>query len=49
VEFDGAEYKLLAVNKGDGSNVAWGPFGSIDNDSSPTRSLVLAVPYADVV
>lgn len=47
VNYDGITYKLIATNKGDGSNAAWGPFGSISNSSSlPLRSIVLAVPFA---
>lgn len=47
--FDGIVYKLLAVNKGDGSYVAWGPFGFAQNDSIVTRSVVVAVPFAVAV
>lgn len=47
VSYDGIVYKLVAPSKGDGSNVAWGPFGSASNSSTtPLRSLVLAVPYS---
>jgi hypothetical protein len=49
VEYDGIIYKLLAVNKGDGTNVAWGPFGSAANNSSVMRSIIVAVPYAVAV
>jgi hypothetical protein len=49
VEYDGIIYKLLAVNKGDGTNVAWGPFGSIANSTTVTRSVIVAVPYAVAV
>lgn len=50
VEQDGIVYKILAVNKGDGSSTAWGPFGSVSNGSSaPLRSVLVAVPYADAV
>jgi hypothetical protein len=47
VSYGGTVYKLIAPNKGDGSNVAWGPFGSVSNGSStPMRSLVIAVPFS---
>jgi hypothetical protein len=47
VSYNGITYKLIAPNKGDGSNVAWGPFGSVSNGSStPMRSIVIAVPFA---
>lgn len=49
VNYDGITYKLTAINKGDGSNASWGPFGSTSNgSSSPLRSIVLAVPFAVV-
>lgn len=47
VQFDGQWYKLLAINKSDGSsgNSTWGPFGSITNSGSAAyRSIVVAVP-----
>lgn len=48
VEYEGIVYRLLAVNKGDGTTAAWGPFGSAANTSStPLRSVIVAVPYAE--
>lgn len=50
VTYDGVVYKLLAVNKGDNTNAAYGPFGAAGNGStSITRSVVVAVPFADAV
>lgn len=50
VTYGGIVYKLLAVNKGDGSNLAWGPFGAAaNNGGSPNRSVVVAVPFAVAV
>lgn len=47
VAYNGVVYKMLAVNKGDGSSAAWGPFGSALNSSSiPLRSVIVAVPFA---
>jgi hypothetical protein len=46
VTYDGVVYKLLSINKGDGTSAIWGPFGAISNSTSITRSLVLAVPFA---
>jgi hypothetical protein len=46
VAYNGIVYKLTAVNKGDGTNVAWGPFGSVANSSAVTRSIIVAVPFA---
>ena len=49
VTFDGIIYKLLAVNKADGTNDAWGAFGAADNGNATAgRSVVVAVPYAEV-
>lgn len=47
VTYDGIVYRLLAVNKGDGTNPAWGPFGAVVNQTQVTRSIVVAVPFAD--
>ena len=49
VTFDGIVYKLLAVNKGDGSSstYCWGQFGSIAQGSSAMRSVIVAVPFAE--
>ena len=48
VEYEGIVYRLLAVSKGDGTNAAWGPFGAAANSSSsPLRSVIVAVPYAE--
>jgi hypothetical protein len=49
VTYDGIVYKLLAVNKGDNANVAWGPFGTSANSVNVTRSIVVAVPFAVAV
>lgn len=49
VSYDGIIYRLLAVNKGDGTNVAWGPFGTSLNNGAITRSTVVAVPFAVAV
>lgn len=46
VSYDGIVYKMLAVNKGDGTNPAWGPFGASANSTAITRSTVVAVPFA---
>jgi hypothetical protein len=46
VTYNGIVYKLTAVNKGDGTNVAWGPFGAVANSTNVTRSIIIAVPYA---
>lgn len=47
VTMDGIVYKLLAVSKGDGSFYIWGPFGSTLNTTAITRSVIVAVPFAD--
>ena len=48
VSYEGVVYKLLAVNKGDGTSAAWGAFGSaLNSSSSVLRSIIVAVPYAD--
>jgi hypothetical protein len=49
ITFDGLVYKLVAVNRGDGSFNTWGPFGSITQSTAPLRSLVVAVPFAVAV
>lgn len=49
VTYDGIVYKLLAVNKGDGTNNTWGPFGTSANSGAVTRSTVVAVPFAVAV
>lgn len=46
VSQDGIVYRLVAVNKGDGTQSAWGPFGSISNGNTPSRTVIVAVPYA---
>lgn len=50
VTHEGIVYKLVAVNKGDGTLSAWGPFGSASNGSAGTatnRTVLVAVPFAD--
>jgi hypothetical protein len=49
VSYGGIVYKLVAVNKGDGTSVAWGPFGSVANNGAITRSIIVAVPFAVAV
>lgn len=51
VTFDGIVYRLIAVNKGDGTSDSWGAFGAADNSVAAGigRSVVVAVPYAEVV
>lgn len=48
VSYGGIVYKLLAINKGDGTVGAWGPFGSVNNSSGTIamKTIILAVPYA---
>lgn len=48
VTYSGIVYKLIALNKGDGSVAAWGPFGSVGNGSAgiQLKTIILAVPYA---
>lgn len=46
VTYNGIVYKLTAVNKGDGSASAWGPFGAITQSTLVTRSIIVAIPYA---
>lgn len=47
VTFDGVVYKLVPVNKSDGTVNSWGPFGSINQGTAVTRSFLVAVPYAE--
>lgn len=51
ITYNGIVYKLVALNKGDGSVAAWGPFGAVANGSAglQMRSIILAVPYAVAV
>lgn len=46
--YDGGTYKLLAVNKSDGSTNQYGPFGAVDNAATSTywRSPIVAVQSA---
>lgn len=46
VTYDGIEYILVAVTKGDGTNDPWGPFGLTFASTAVMRSIVVAVPYA---
>lgn len=49
VTYDGIVYKLVAVNKGDGTSTSvWGPFGAAGNNNTTSigRTVVVAVPYA---
>jgi len=46
VTYGGESYKLLPVNRGDGTRIAWNQFGSVSNGSATTfmKSAVVAVP-----
>lgn len=49
VTYGGVVYKLITISKGDGSQYVWGPFGAVLNNGAVTRSIVVAVPFADAV
>lgn len=51
VEYEGVIYRIIAANKGDANQVAWGPFGSASNGAAGTqlRTVLVAVPYAVAV
>ena len=46
IQYGGKWYKLLAVNKSDGSTMTWGQFGAAANSATSTyyRSPIVAVP-----
>lgn len=46
IQYNSKWYKILAVNKSDGSQTTWGQFGSANNGStaSSSRSVLVAVP-----
>lgn len=52
VQYNGIEYELQAVNKGDalGNWNTWGPFGCVTNNGSGTywRSIVAAIPVGTI-
>jgi hypothetical protein len=49
VELNGVIYKLVPVSKSDGANQAWGPFGIVGPPGVITRTVLVAVPYAEAV
>lgn len=46
VTYAGRTFKLFAINKGDGTNNAWGPLGAATQGTAVRRSVVVAIPVS---